>query len=346
VKRTIQDIADACGVSIALVSRIINEDSTLRCRPETRAKVLKEIERTAYIPDYHARLLANNSLKAKKDIRIGYVTYKGAVLKMNAYFDRIIEGITTILTDAEYQVYRFYIDEVAQLYRRNMPLCEKKLDGLILFGEIPDDLASYLSTQTKYLSSIYGSFIENADFVGSDMCSTMNGMLDYVKSCGYTEAGLVTGGDQKRIDAIVRYASEISLHINEKYFFNALNESQKAYDAIREKLSESPPPKVICCMNDEMAIGTMNALLDGGYRVPEDVSVTGHDDILKSNYSRVPLTTVRIYKEEIGRLVTDLLLERINYKRKFPVRVMVPCELVIRKSVIKNKKKEEKDGND
>ena len=324
MKRTIQDIADACGVSIALVSRIINEDSTLRCRPETRAKVLKEIERTAYIPDYHARLLANNSLKAKKDIRIGYVTYKGAVLKMNAYFDRIIEGITTILTDAEYQVYRFYIDEVAQLYRRNMPLCEKKLDGLILFGEIPDDLASYLSTQTKYLSSIYGSFIENADFVGSDMCSTMNGMLDYVKSCGYTEAGLVTGGDQKRIDAIVRYASE----------------------AIREKLSESPPPKVICCMNDEMAIGTMNALLDGGYRVPEDVSVTGHDDILKSNYSRVPLTTVRIYKEEIGRLVTDLLLERINYKRKFPVRVMVPCELVIRKSVIKNKKKEEKDGND
>ena len=90
----------------------------------------------------------------------------------------------------------------------------------------------------------------------------------------------------------------------------------------------------------------MNALLDGGYRVPEDVSVTGHDDILKSNYSRVPLTTVRIYKEEIGRLVTDLLLERINYKRKFPVQVMVPCELVIRKSVIKNKKKEEKDGND
>ena len=169
MKRTIQDIADACGVSIALVSRIINEDSTLRCRPETRAKVLKEIERTAYIPDYHARLLANNSLKAKKDIRIGYVTYKGAVLKMNAYFDRIIEGITTILTDAEYQVCRFYIDEVAQLYRRNMPLCEKKLDGLILFGEIPDDLASYLSTQTKYLSSIYGSFVENADFVGSDM---------------------------------------------------------------------------------------------------------------------------------------------------------------------------------
>lgn len=178
------------------------------------------------------------------------------------------------------------------------------------------------------------------------MCSTMNGMLDYVKSCGYTEAGLVTGGDQKRIDAIVRYASEISLHINEKYFFNALNESQKAYDAIREKLSESPAAESHLLHERRNGDRDHERAVGRRYRVPEDVSVTGHDDILKSNYSRVPLTTVRIYKEEIGRLVTDLLLERINYKRKFPVRVMVPCELVIRKSVIKNKKKEEKDGND
>lgn len=346
MKRTIKDIANACGVSVTTVSRIINEDMSLRCRPETRARVLKEIERTAYIPDHHARLLANNSLKAKTDIRIGYVTYKGAVLKMNAYFDRIIEGITNILTDADYQVYRFYIDEVAERYRCNKPLCEKKLDGLILFGEIPENLTKYLSEQTKYLSSIYGSFVDNADFVGSDMCSTMNGVLDYIKNCGYEEIGLVTGGDKKRIDAIMRYASDISLKINEQYFFNAYNEMEKAYETTRAKLAETPPPRAICCMNDEMAIGVMNALLDSGYMVPDDVSVTGHDDILKSNYSRVPLTTVRIYKEEIGRIVTDLLLERINYKRKFPVRVMVPCGLVLRKSVRKNKKKEEKNGND
>lgn len=86
-------------------------------------------------------------------------------------------------------------------------------------------------------------------------------------------------------------------------------------------------------MNDEMALGVINALLDSGYSVPNDVSVTGHDDIARSSYGKVPLTTVRIYKEEIGRLVSDLLLERINYKRKFPVKVFVPCDLVVRKSV-------------
>ncbi len=346
MKRTIKDIANACGVSITTVSRIINEDVNFHCRPETREKVFKEIERTGYIPDYYARLLANNSLKAKRDIRIGYVTYKGAQFKTNAFFDRIIEGINSILVDAGYQVYCFYIDEVVEHFRHDKPLCEKKLDGLILFGEIPENIMNYLSKQAKYLSSIYGSSVENADFVGSDMCSTMNGMLDYIKSCGFDEIGLVTGGDKKRVDAVLRYAADISLKINERYFFNAYNEMKKAYDTTISNLKESPPPKVVCCMNDEMAIGVMNALLDSGYKVPSDVSVTGHDDILKANYARVPLTTVRIYKEEIGRIIIELLLERINYKRKFPIQVMIPCEIVIRKSVMKNNKERDKNGND
>ena len=61
MKRTIRDIAEACGVSVSLVSRIINNDATLKCRPETRDKVMREVERVAFIPDYNARVLANNT---------------------------------------------------------------------------------------------------------------------------------------------------------------------------------------------------------------------------------------------------------------------------------------------
>lgn len=341
MKTTIKDIAQACGVSIALVSRIINKDETLRCKPETKERVLKEIERTAYIPDYHAKQLANHTLKAKKDIRIGYLTYKGAEMKMNAYFDKIIEGITAILKAAEYQVFRFYVDEAVHLYQRKMPLCEKKLDGLILFGYVPDGMMEYLSGQAKYISSVYGSAMSEVDFVGCDVLTSMNVMMDYVKSLGYREIGLVVGGDRERDKRLLDYISEIDLTVNEAYHFCGENSSKRAYEEIKQRLKSSPPPKIVCCMNDEMAIGVMNALTEEGYRVPEDVSVTGHDDILKSNYSQVPLTTVRVHKEEIGRLVTDLLLERINYKRKFAVKVFVPCELVVRKSTTKNKKKEE-----
>lgn len=345
MKTTIKDIAQACGVSIGLVSRIINRDETIRCSAETKEKVLKEIERTGYSPNYHAKTLANNTIKERKDISIGYLTYKGAEERtVNAYFDKIIEGITGILA-AEYQVHLFYVDEAIHLYRKNMPLAEKKLDGLIVFGAIEEDFLQYLSRQAKYISSVYSAIQENIDFVGCDMMSSMNVILDYAKSLGYKEIGVVLGGDKPRDEALLNYAKEIGLVIHSTYCYYGMNVTKHAYEETKVRLAKEKPPKMICCMNDEMALGTMRALLEAGYNIPDDVSVTGHDDILKSNYAPVPLTTVRIYKEEIGRLVTDLLLERINYKRKFAVKVFVPCELVIRKSTKKNKERDDYDGN-
>ena len=336
MKRTIRDIAEACGVSVSLVSRIINNDATLKCRPETRDKVMREVERVAFIPDYNARVLANNTFKMKKNIRIGYVSYKGAVYKMNSYFDKIVEGITTILTEQGCQVYQYYVDEVNELYRMKKPLNKDKLDGLIVFGNLDLKLVNYLKTQTKYISSIYGDEIENGDFVGSDLKTTMDVIIDYVKQMGYNEIGFVSGGDANREEHISKYITDQGMTIKDGYFLQAQFNYHNAYKVVGEKIKETPPPKVICCMNDEMALGVIDALLEGGYRVPEDVSVTGHDDIARASYNKVPLTTLRIYKEEIGRIVTDLLLERILYKRKFPVKVIVPCALVVRESLVKN----------
>ena len=337
MKRTIKDIAESCGVSIALVSRIMNGDNTLKFRPETREKVLREIEKQAYVPDFSARRLANHSLKSPNDIRIGYITYKGAEMQVNAYFDRIIEGIKSVLDKENYQVTRFYVDEVVALFREGKPLADKRFDGMILFGDLPDKLMRYLSGYVKYFSSIYGQVREDVDFVGVDLMTSMNTMLDYIKSLGYTRFGLVFGGDKRRDVVVNLYAEEIGLTLDDKYSFNGEYNYKQAYSEMAKLLSAGEkPPKIMCCMNDEMAIGVMDALLEAGYSVPADVSVTGHDDILRSNYSKVSLTTLRIYKEEIGRLVTEMLLDRINHKRKFPVKVFLPSEVVVRRSTQKN----------
>ena len=337
MKTTLKDIARACGVSTGLVSRIVNKDDTLRCTQETRDRVLKEIERTGFTPDYHAKHLANHSIKDSKDVCIGYITYKGAEVKVNAYFDRIAEGVTTILESANYRIVRFYMDEVAKLYQKKAPLTDKKLDGLILFGDVSEGLMQYLSEQAKCISSVYGVVKEGVDFVGCDLMTSMNLMMDYVKEIGYKEIGVLFGTDKRRNEALKEYIGKIGLSVNEEYSFDAGYRARTAYEGVKKRLAERKPPKMICCMNDEMAIGVMNAVLEAGYRIPEDVSVTGHDDILKGHYYRVPLTTIRVRKEEVGRLVADLMLERINYKRKFAVKVFVPCELVVRKSTQKNK---------
>ncbi len=337
MRKTIKDIAEACGVSISLVSRIINNDKTLKCREETREKVLLEIERCVFIPDTHARALANTTVSAKNGIAVGYITYKGSVLQMNPYFDKIVEGIVSALEDADCSVHRFYIDEVAKACNRKMPLWEKKLDGLIVFGEIENDkLKKYLIGQTKYISSIYGDEIPNADFIGSDLFSSMDSMLDYIKDCGYTHIGLLHGGDKKRVDHVLAYARELGLQLDEGFTFNAGNQGAIAHDGVKQRIERGLPlPQVLCCMNDEMAISAMNACLESGLRVPQDIGITGHDDILRASYSQVPLTTVHIFKKEIGQLVTQLLLERIKSKRKFAVKMFIPHELHVRESILK-----------
>lgn len=338
MKKTIKDIAAACGVSVSLVSRVINGDDTLRCRPETRDRILREVEAQRFVPDYRARSLANGSTQMRRTIRIGYVTYKSENRPANPYFDKIIEGIKTILTQQEYEVSGFYIDDVVSLQERKLPLAEKRLDGLILFGNITPKLIRYLSTQTKYLSSVYGTEIENADFVGSDMLVTMNLAVDYAVKLGYKHVGVLYGGDSLRDEALAAYIAKCGLETDEHFSFVCNNDYEKAYRTVSETLKRSQSyPRMLLCMNDEMAIGAMDAVFDCGLRVPDDISIIGHDDISRARYSRVPLTTVRIYKEEIGRIVSDLLLERILYQRRFHVKVFVPCELIVRKSAKKNK---------
>ena len=334
---TMKDIAKACGFSISLFSRIINKDETLKCRQETIDKVLKEIEKTGYTPNTNARMLATNSLVSKRTIRIGYLTYKGIKGNSNLYFDNIAEGLSTIFLEEKFEVYKFYIDEVYAKYEKKEPLTSKILDGLVIFGTIPNNLYNYLKHQSKYISCIYGKSFPNCDSVGTDINVSLNPMLSLIKEYGYEEVALVYGEEEGRIKNIKEYANSIGLAINENFSFDGGYNEVNAYEKACLLLKKYKPPKVICCLNDEMAIGIENALIEHGYNVPNDVSVTGHDDVYKASYCKVPLTTIRIYKEEIGRLISDLLIERITYFRKFPVNVIVPCEIVLRDSLKKNK---------
>ena len=335
--KTMKEIAEACNVSVSLVSRIINRDPSLKCRHETIEKVIREVEANNYIPNQNARALAKSTTKDRRKITIGYVTYKGDNNTLNAYFESIVEGVVTILNADKYQVYCFYIDEVFDKYINHQPLASKILDGLIIFGTIEDRLLNYLSHQSKYISTIYGDSMPNYDSVGTDINSSLNQMLDLIKEYGYKNIGFVHGNDKARNANVEEYANKIGIEFDEKFTFDGKNVTKTAHDKMNLLLKDNKPPKCICCMNDEMAIGIIRALRENNYNVPQDVSVTGHDDIMKASYCEVPITTVRIFKEEIGRLITDLLLERINYLRKFPVKVLVPCEIVMRDSLIRNK---------
>jgi DNA-binding LacI/PurR family transcriptional regulator len=337
----ITDIAKNCGVSTGLVSRIINGDITVRCNTLIKKKVLDEVEKLGYIPNIHAKSLSTMTVdNNNKQYRIGYISYNSTCFKGHPYFDKIIEGVVSEIKSSGYELtIGTYMTEAYQLFKQNKPLCEGILDGLILFGEITDNrFFEYLLKQAKYVTTICNLIInDNIDFVGCDLSDTIKIILEHIKNNGYNEIGLICGNEDYRKSMTLLAAESIGLKINTNFLLIGKYDSNSTYEVVNSNLKENKPPKVICCLNDEMAIGCIKALQNNGYKVPQDVSVTGHDDIMRANYCEVPLTTVRIYKEEIGKLAVAILEERLTSKRKFGIKVIIPGKLVKRDSLISNK---------
>lgn len=106
---------------------------------------------------------------------------------------------------------------------------------------------------------------------------------------------------------------------------------RSGFDAARQLLAMDRGPTAVFCDNDEMAIGLLNGLVQGGLRVPEDMSIIGFDNIAMSAYTLPPLTTIRQHRADLGRRAAETLLTLIEGKT-CPDEQILPVELVQRDS--------------
>ena len=105
------------------------------------------------------------------------------------------------------------------------------------------------------------------------------------------------------------------------------------YRAMQQLLAPRPGVDAVFAVNDPAAIGAMKAIWDAGLRVPDDVAVVGAGDVAYSDLIRVPLTTVRWSKSDVGRSAAELILDQIGgHGETRPRRVIIPPELVVRQS--------------
>ena len=102
--------------------------------------------------------------------------------------------------------------------------------------------------------------------------------------------------------------------------------------AMDDLLARPNRPTAIFCENDEMAIGAMQCLKQAGLKIPEDISVAGFDDINFAEYSDPPLSTIAQPAEEFGRTAVSLLIDVLQGRVTKAAKVILPFDLVIRKS--------------
>jgi LacI family transcriptional regulator, galactose operon repressor len=326
---TIEDVAREADVSYATVSRVINSKGYVS--GETRERVMAAVARTGYVVNRQARGLAGGRSQV-----VGLVVPD----LDTSYIGEIVRGIDEELAAMSYDLMLYTTHQ--RKHRESAfvaTLTAGLADGLLLV--LPTDPNSYLdSFQHRgfpYVLIDHCGGYEQGPSIGGTNRQGAFDATNYLIGLGHRRIGFVTGTMTMgcAVDRLDGYRAALAangLTLDSTLIVEGDFHQHRGYESARELLALSDPPTAIFASNDVSAFGVMEAVRDAGYRIGEDISVVGFDDIPTATNVHPRLTTVRQPLEEMGRRATRMLLELIENPEQAVERVELPTELVIRDS--------------
>jgi LacI family transcriptional regulator len=334
MKRATQnDVAHLAGVSRATVSYVINERSEgiIPITEETRRKVLSAAKQLGYEPDAAAQ-----SLRLQVSHTIGVLIPD----MFNPHYWQIISGVeetaqakgySLLLTSTSLKPNREHI-AVRELLRR-------RVDGIILALTYANEDELEIKTIIHRRSPVVtlGNSINELDSVSADDQSGARGLIQHLIELGHRRVGFIYGVAHHqlgihRLNVYHQMMAEMGQSDSDQYVEYCGAKISDGYQAAQRLLKRIPRPTAIMTINDHLAIGVMHAIFEHGLRVPEDISVTGFDDIVDASYVQPPLTTVKMNAEEMGSTAASVLFERIAEPERPIQHLMISTQLVCRAS--------------
>ncbi len=337
MKATIYDIAKKAGVSIATVSRALGENRD-KVKPETREKIYNICKELDYSPNSIAKYLAKKTTGS-----IGLVLPE----IQGDFYTEIIKGVDEISYSGGYNLL------VASSHsRRNIVesilgfMKESMVDGVVLM--IPSMNKQIESILSKYqipvviISDMEG--FDEYDKVSIDNYQGAYSITEYlIKTLGHTKIATICGPEenfdaQKRKKGYIDALKDAGLPIEKRWIVESDFTIKGGEIACSRLLSLKEKPDVIFAANDNMAAGCYNTANLLGYKIPEDLGVVGFDHVAFCDFLKPKLTTVHVQVSEIGRVSTNLLLERLSNKNKEdrpPKHLKISTGIIIGNSVIK-----------
>ncbi len=325
---TIKEVALKANVSIATVSRVLNNDP--RVARETYKRILKIANQLNYKPN----ILARNFAKKKTNL-IGLILPE----IIDEFFTEIIKGVDEILYQKGYYTIVASSHKYESLHDELMTFTNNGLiSGLILLApEFQPRLATVLIKSSIPVVLINSDpVLKNFDRISLDNYEGSFKMAEYlITKKKYKKLAHITGPKANNDSELRRkgFVDACRKH-KVKYSVASGNFSKESgYANCKKLLTGKNAPKVIFAGNDMMAIGCYDYIRKAGLRIPEDIGVAGFDDIFVSQYLSPSLTTVRINIEDIGKQAADTLIQRINQEiDSSSVTYKAESELIIRES--------------
>ncbi len=325
----IRDVADNAGVSVATVSRTLQQPE--RVSPKTRNKVMAAVQAVGYKPNLMA-------VKFRSGKTHNLVVLVPTVA--NVFFARVISGMQEAAAELGYSILLANTlgnSDIESHYAKMVSTSQA--DGLIqLRANNPLDVS--MINDHGLLPMVNAcEVIDDGQYpvVSLDNRAAARAMTEHLIGKGHSRIAMVKGPDsspltQERLAGYRDALANANIAFDEKLLFPGDFTLQAGYNAGVHIAALRNRPTAVFCENDETAIGAMQAFKQANLNIPKDISVAGFDDIAFSAFVDPPLTTIAQPAEEFGRTAVTLLVDLLNGKIRKAPKVIMPFELIVRES--------------
>ncbi len=331
-KVTIKDIAKYTNVSISTVSKVINNAGGVSAELEKRIK--DAIRQFGYTPNRTAR-----ALKTRISKSIGLIL----PTIVNPFFPSLVRGIEDRCNSAGYSLILCNSDgETQKELMYTDLLLEKQVDGIILAT-----VGNSIETLEKLMENDMASVIVDRKVDGYTVSSVITDnfegarlAMEYLLDLGLKKTVIISGptflsSSRDRLKSCEKVLIERGLSFNRDLVIEGDFMYESGYACMKKMIEKVRDFDSVFAFNDLMAIGAIECLQEFNYRVPEDVSVIGYDDIMFAGMYRPALTTVRQPAYDMGKTAFDLLMMKLSQDAVGMIDVVLKPELIIRESTKK-----------
>jgi len=326
---TIRDVAERAGVSIATVSRALNDRGDVSA--QTRERVREVARSVGYSADPAAR-----SLVTQKTRRIAVVVGDNAGHRdlSLVFFGKVLAAISRRLAQSSYDPLLLHPSDIG---------LDHRFDAAVLIGVDDDDaLVTDLSSRQVPLVGVdVRCSSGRAAYVGSDHADGIRLALAHLHALGHRRIAHVAGAantlaGSERLQAFRSECEALGLELPDDLVRLGDFSSASGYRETCVLLALPERPTAVVAASDLMALAALQAIRDAGLQPGEDVAVVGFDDLEAAALAHPPLTTIRQDRQELGTLAAARAIELIEDPEAAPLATILPVELVVRGSTSSN----------
>lgn len=309
---SLKDISKACGVSVATVSKALNDHSDIS--KETKEHVREVANRLGYRPNAAAQALKTNRTN---NIGVLFVDESNSGLTHD-YFNHVLDSFKRTAEDHGFDI--TFING-SKNGMNNMSYLSHAIyrgfDGVVIACvDFTDPQVDELVKSNIPVVTI-DHFFYNKIAVLSDNIKGMSELAHYIYDQGHRKIAYVHGYEssvtQSRLSSFYRTLQDLGVNVPDEYMVAApYRNIEAAYDATNQLLDLPDPPTVILYPDDVATFGGINAIRERGLRIPEDISIAGYDGVELVQRISPPLTTIVQDTDKIGSVAATKLIDLIN----------------------------------